>query len=399
MDDYYDNEKNWLFPEVNKEPLDDMSEAEGFLASEFEKAKEKPVVINFSCGKDSLACLALATKVLRRMNDKRRPIILTSITGYEQNDFAPWFDYLKSVLFSRYDWLCVKPTEFTSYIVETVGLGKPPVNMPNMKQCNGRWKDYPLHLGKKILEEKYGEYLSVTGVRAEESFRRRSRLEVTGRVGDISGHIFYQPLAWITTKTLWAWLEENLEEYTGVSFDRLKDYYANKGRDGCWLCSYHYDWSDLTPFQRWVQEFQAAVWDEATKTNLFSIHKREPGEKKHTAVWLTPYVTHACRSDIEKRREWLDKILEADRKFGEGFVKQIHLDFIYEHWNYQERYKDDYGRYAAMNHWNHYKEDYLPNMLKPYLYDIAFTHKVTGNGKKIDYIRKGYVEFFNDTKN
>ena len=392
MDDYYDNEKNWLFPEVNKEPLDDMSEAEGFLASEFEKNKEKQIVIGFSCGKDSLATLALATKVLRRMNDKRRPIILTSITKYEQKDFAPWFDYLQSTLFPRYNWLCIKPTELTSYIVETIGIGMPPVNMPNLRACNNRWKVLPLRLGKKILKEKYGGYMTLSGLRAEESFRRRSRLEESGRASIISGDLIYQPLAWITTKTLWAWLEENLEEYTGVSFDRLKDYYATKKRDGCWLCSYHNDWSDLTPFQRWVQGFQKEIWDEADI--VFPTEKKDPGVKRRV-IQLTPYATRGCRSSLEDRKKWFDKILEADKKFGEGYIKQIHIDFIHEIWNYTERYKDDYGQYAGVNHWNHYKEDYLPHMMKPYLRDVAFVTKTTKSGKVIDNVRKGIVEFFN----
>ena len=401
MEDFYNNSNNWLFPEVQQiggaSPLDNMTEAEEFLVAEFDRDRERPIVVNFSGGKDSLACLALAVKALKRLNDSRRPTILSSLTGYEQNDFWPWLDYLKTTLFPRFKWLAVKPTPFTSYIVETIGVGKPPVNMPNMRQCNGRWKQYPLQLGRKILTEKWGaRYLSIVGTRAEESPRRRKRLEADGRLGSISGIKLCQPLGWITAATLWAWLEENIEGLTGVSYDRLQQYYADKGRDGCWLCSYHRDWSTLSPFQAWVQQYQKTIWEQAVADKtLFPLAKRDKQEKIN-AVWLTPYVSESCRSSIDNRKKWFEEIIAADKKYGEGLIKQVHIDFIKEIWNYQETYAADYGHYSGMKHWNHYREDYLPKMLNPYLYPIAITSKTCADGTVVDCVKKGEVAFYNE---
>ena len=395
LEDLYKDKKNWLFPEVyqigGSSPLDDINEAEAFLINELERDPSRPVVINFSGGKDSLGCLALTVQALRRLNDKRRPTILSSVTGYEQNDFFPWFEYLKTALFPSFNWITVKPTAFTSYVVETIGLGKPPVNMPNMRQCNGRWKQYPLQLAKEILTAENGKYLSIVGTRAEESPRRRKRLEADGRLGSISGAKLCQPLGWITAATLWSWLNDNLEDLTGVKFDRLQDYYSNKGRDGCWLCSYHHDWSTLSPFQKWVQEFQAAIWEKDNN----DIFPKLSTKKKHVAHWLNDHATLSCRSSLENRKQWFEEVVAADKRFGENYIKPVHIDFIHEIWNYQETYIDDYGLHAATKHWNYYKSDYLPKMLKPYLYPIAFKQKTRRDGSVIDCVNKGEVLFYN----
>ena len=399
MEDFYKDEKNWLFPEVQQiggGALDNMTEAEEFLRGILTADPDKPIVVNFSGGKDSLTCLALTEKVLRSLNDPRRPIVATATTGYDLQEYYPWLDYLKSVMFPRFTWLAVKPTPFVSYAVEILGLGKPPTNMPNMRQCNGRWKQNPLKLSANIINRDFGvDRISICGTRAEESSRRLKRLEKDGRAGKISGVQLIQPLGWITARTLWSWLEDNLEELTGVSYDRLKQYYSDKGRDGCWVCSYHKDWTTLTPFQAWVQQYQKQVWDDARgNPEVFPLAPKEPG-KKYAPVWLTPYVSKSCRAPLRYRKQWYADVKAAQERFGEVWIKPVHEDFIKEIWNYQVTYADDHGELAGVKHWNHYREEYLPKMLNPYLYPLAFDQKVAKDGTIYDTLKLGEVDFYN----
>ena len=395
MENDYKKRENWLFPEVNPYiDKDDFREAFEFLKAEVSNTPpSSPIVVNFSGGKDSLACLALAEKVKEELNDNRELIILTSLTGYEDFFFNNWFKYLKKALFPRFNWLTVKPPLIVSYSVETLGLGKPPIEMPQMSQCNGRWKQAPLDFAYKLIPKNRVE---VCGIRGEESPKRAERLIRYGRVSYFCSKYLTSPLGYISTPTLWAWLEKELFKYTGVEFAKLQEYYKYKKRDGCWLCRYNKTKENLTPFQAWVQDFNKKVWSERTEGGYYKqLEINNYQQMKYKRLKLNDYTTATIRAPLSWRKKWLKEVLEAECFYNETFLTKTHLDLIREIWAYSERYKNDFGELAGMAHWNHYKNDYIKYMINPYLRSLAFEEKTLKDGKKIDVVKKGELVFYN----
>ena len=378
---------NRLFPD------EAIEEAISFTAEELKKdeyAEARPVV-NFSGGKDSFLTLCVVMKALERIGRPERPVLISSFSGYENNDFRPWFNFLLEGLYRRFPSIVVTKNVLASYSCETLGLGFPPTYMPNLRQCNSRWKVLPIDTGyDEIKKRNPGGIVCFAGTRAEESVRRAHRFAAKGRAHEIgTGHFLIQPLAWVKEANLWPYLSANMEEITGVPFAALSDYYATKTRDGCWCCSYCRE--VLPPFQRFATDYARQAWENR------AAYGWETETKEEAKIKRPVYAAKCMRFSLEGRKRAYKDITEAAERFGvrDEYFTPIIEDIIAEEWNYCEYFADRFGKFAGMRHWNAFKDEYLSIMKKPYLLPEVFTITKKKNGGEYHAFKKGNI-FFNN---
>ena len=386
MLEIYNKTDNWLLPEAQSGTADlsEVSEAIEFAAAQLTKRPGDLPVVSFSCGKDSLLTLVVVSKALEKVGRSPTELtIATAVTGYEDERFAVWLDYLRSVLFPRFNWTAVTKNPIASYAVETLGLGMPPTNMPNLRHCNLRWKGAPLEfLRRQILDDNGGgDTINFSGTRAEESRRRADRFKEQGRLNIIGGTPQVSPIAFVSSATLWKYLEGNLDSI-GVDYSRLVEYYKGKTRDGCWVCSYGKE--ELVGFKLFVRNYQKEAWDSGVWESIDDL----------PAGW-SPTIYRSARVRLEKRKQFYNEIVTAAEGFGcrSQFFTPLIEDFIAESWRFTEQFIDRGAEWAGVRTWNELKDEYQP--AKPYLHDLTFYTKTTKSGRRVDYLHPGAIFFKN----
>ncbi len=217
--EFIDKEATWddVLKANMKALIEKEEKAIKFIREVCEKTN-KPVLISFSGGKDSLAVLLLARKALNNIG-KDFYIIFTN-TGVEYPETDDYVKHIISNLNLSHKLIEIKPSiDFFS----AVKIFGPPAR--DLRWCCKVCKLAPL---AKFIKEIGGECVTLIGLRGIESAKRKKQGAIWKSFW-VKGQIGASPIYEWSTLDVWLYLIKE-----GVEINPL--YYEGLERIGCWVC-------------------------------------------------------------------------------------------------------------------------------------------------------------------
>jgi 3'-phosphoadenosine 5'-phosphosulfate sulfotransferase (PAPS reductase)/FAD synthetase len=284
-----------------------------------------PVVLAYSGGKDSTVLLDLTLKTFKKHGLKNSVYIICVRLKTENPFFENYLNkavnniknYLKENRLDNFKFIEIFPKPEQKFFPLLLGKGYP-VPHNNMRWCTLKMK---IDVAKKVEREILKKHQAVcgiklTGIRKEESIKRKNRME--NRILD--GFIDVMPIKDFTLNDIWTYIKKHLSFNKKILlelYDNEKlDINKNKRR-GCWFCPLiEKDSVNLTYFPA-LEEYRLTLKKYAFKEGIRYSFKTKAKFNKTARL---------NSLKLETRKELFGKLIEAlknmDKKYIDFFLSE-----------------------------------------------------------------------------
>lgn len=334
--------------------------------------QQYPWIVGFSGGKDSTVVAHAVFEALAAIPPSRRtrPVhVVSNDTMVESPLVMAHLDEVTAQINSAAQSLGLpitvartKPDPDKTFWVLLIGKGYPSPNT-QMRWCTDRLKIQPTSGYIKENVSKHGAAIVVLGVRRTESQMRMKTIEKYANNidsnltphGSVTGALIYRPIVDLTTDDVWEILGTFPAPWGGTHTKLFQLYRDAEGgecpvvlskeeapgcgtpnsRFGCWTCTVvekdkslqgfidagRHAYVPLVAFRDWL----VTIRNDPTKRSAIRRNGRLTFDQsgKHIPGPFT----------IQARKEILEKLLMAQKEFGEELITQEELDFIHKFWS------------------------------------------------------------------
>lgn len=351
-----------------------IDEARDVIVEYLKQNPGKRAGVYFSCGKDSLLTAVLAVEASERLGIEP-PCLFSSIVPYEVENAKLWFNHLVDNI-TGVQWRAAEPAPFMAFGVKVLGIGTIPPLLHSIKWCNTAYKKMPLDT---LVHEYKNDFVFFTGIRSEESIKRRKRFEEQGYY--IKDRNYVTPIIKIEEPTLWQYLKHNLYKI-GIDYELLRLEYAQKQRSGCWFCPSVRSYGDNSLTSDIVKTLRGIFYLSERNTLLpfpgDEINDGQQYVRRFDQYAINDGVDH-YRTQLRFCKQWYDELIELQNKYQRHLLTDLHKKMIFELWNWRTLINERITQADFLN--TYFSGQY--KALYPELFDVVFRRV----GKRYCYIR------------